>query len=294
MKHKSVLLKESIVAIDPKSGGIYVDMTLGAAGHTKKLLELSSPDGIVIAFDKDKEAINHAEETLKKTYEDRLILINDDYANLREHLDRLNIETVDGVIMDLGVSLDQLTSKRGFSFNVDAELDMRMDRRKPLTAEQIVNHWDFEEIERILRVYGEEKFSRRIAKAIVKNRPITSTKQLAEIIELAVPRNVSRRIHPATRSFQALRIVVNDELESLQIGLKSAIESLKPKGVVCVISFHSLEDRIVKNILRDYKKEGIIRPLTKKPITPTEDEIKRNRHARSAKMRCAIKLPQEA
>ncbi|WP_025270155.1 16S rRNA (cytosine(1402)-N(4))-methyltransferase RsmH [Hippea sp. KM1] len=293
MKHKSVLLNRIIEIIQPKSGGVYVDMTLGAAGHTQELLKLSSPDGIVVAFDKDIEAINHAQEKLKETYGERLILINDDYARISEYLKDLGIDGVDGVVMDLGVSLDQLKSDRGFSFSIDAPLDMRMDKRKPLTAEKIVNHWDLEEIEKILRLYGEENFSRRIAKAIVKNRPIQTTRQLAEIVELAVPKNISRRIHPATRTFQALRIVVNDELESLQIGLKSAIEALKPGGIICAISFHSLEDRIVKNIFRENKQNGVLRLINKKPIRPTPQEVKGNKQARSAKLRCAQKLNKE-
>ena len=292
MKHKSVLTKELMAIIQPESGKLYVDMTLGAAGHTKKLLEMSSPDGKVIAFDKDIEAIKNAEK-LKEIYKDRLILINSDFSKLEEHLDRLGINRVDGIIFDLGVSLDQLKSDRGFSFNIDAPLDMRMDRNKPLTAEVIVNHWDMEEIEKILRLYGEEKFSKRIAKQIVKMRPIKSTKQLAELVENTIPRNVSTKIHPATRTFQALRIVVNDELESLQIGLKAAIKRLNVGGTVCVISFHSLEDRIVKQTFRSYKQKGILRVINKKPIRPTQSEIKNNRQARSAKLRCALKIKEE-
>ena len=292
MKHKSVLTKELMAIIQPESGKLYVDMTLGAAGHTKKLLEMSSPDGKVIAFDKDIEAIKNAEK-LKEIYKDRLILINSDFSKLEEHLDRLGINRVDGIIFDLGVSLDQLKSDRGFSFNIDAPLDMRMDRNKPLTAEVIVNHWDIEEIEKILRLYGEEKFSKRIAKQIVKMRPIKSTKQLAELVENTIPRNVSTKIHPATRTFQALRIVVNDELESLQIGLKAAIKRLNVGGTVCVISFHSLEDRIVKQTFRSYKQKGILRVINKKPIRPTQSEIRNNRQARSAKLRCALKIKEE-
>lgn len=292
MKHKSVLTKELMAIIQPESGKIYVDMTLGAAGHTKKLLEMSSPDGKVIAFDKDIEAIKNAEK-LKEIYKNRLILINSDFSKLEEHLDRLGIDKVDGVIFDLGVSLDQLKSDRGFSFNIDAPLDMRMDRNKPLTAETIVNHWDMEEIEKILRLYGEERFSKRIAKQIVRTRPIKSTKQLAELVENAIPRNVSTKIHPATRTFQALRIVVNDELESLQIGLKAAIKRLKVGGTVCVISFHSLEDRIVKQTFKNYKQKGILRVINKKPIRPSQEEIKNNRQARSARLRCALKIEEE-
>lgn len=292
MKHKSVLTRELLAIVQPEKDKVYVDMTLGAAGHTKKLLELSSPTGVVIAFDKDKEAIKNGEK-LKEQYGDRLILINDDYANLEEHLDDLGIDLVDGVIFDLGVSLDQLKSDRGFSFSIDAPLDMRMDQSKPLTAERIVNHWDMEEIEKILRLYGEERFAKRIAKAIVKQRPIRSTKELADLVEQAVPRNVSLKIHPATRTFQALRIVVNDELESLQIGLKAAIKRLKVGGTVCAISFHSLEDRIVKQTFRDYKQKKVLRLINKKPIRPSLEEVKSNKHARSAKLRCALKISAE-
>ncbi len=292
MKHIDVLTKEIMTIVNPRDKGVYIDMTLGAGGHTKELLRLSAPTGIVIAFDKDIDAIENGEK-LKDEFKDRLILINDDFSNLEEHLDRLNIEKVDGIIFDLGVSLDQLKSKKGFSFNIDAPLDMRMDRTRTLTAERIVNHWDLEDLEKILKLYGEERFAKRIAKAIVKNRPISSTKQLASIIEVVVPRNVSRRTHPATRTFQALRIVVNDELESLQVGLKAAIKRLTVGGVVCVISFHSLEDRIVKQTFKDYKQRGILRVITKKPIRPTPEEIKRNRHARSARLRCAIKIVEE-
>ena len=292
MKHKSVLTRELMTIIQPEKDRVYVDMTLGASGHTKKLLELSHPTGVVIAFDKDKEAIKNSEK-LKEQYGGRLILINDDYANLEGYLDRLGIDFVDGIIFDLGVSLDQLKSDRGFSFSIDAPLDMRMDQSKPLTAERIVNHWDMEEIEKILRLYGEERFAKRIAKAIVKQRPIKSTKELADLVEQAVPRNVSLKIHPATRTFQALRIVVNDELESLQIGLKAAIKRLRVGGTVCVISFHSLEDRIVKQIFREYKQKGILRLINKKPIRPSEDEVRSNKHARSAKLRCALKIETE-
>ena len=294
MLHKPVLTEELMAIIQPKSGGVYVDMTLGAAGHTSRILKLSSPKGIVIAFDKDEDAIKHATETLKPIYQDRLILVHEDFVKLDEVLESLGFEEVDGVVMDLGVSLDQLKSKKGFSFNIDAPLDMRMDKRSPLTASEIINSFREDELERILRVYGEERFAKRIAKQIVKHRPIHTTKQLAELIEDTVPRHFSRKIHPATRSFQALRIVVNDELESLQGGLKAAIKRLKIGGSICVISFHSLEDRIVKNTLRNFKQKGIVRPLTKKPIYPSKKEILKNRQARSAKMRCALKIAKEA
>ncbi len=291
MKHKSVLLDESIFVINPQNNGVYIDMTLGAGGHTRKLLEKSSPNGIVIAFDRDKKAIEYAKETLKKEYGERLLLVNENFSNCVEKVRELGFEYVDGIVMDLGVSLDQLKSKtRGFSFLEDAPLDMRMDVSKPLTAEKIVNEWQEKDIENILRIYGEERFAGRIAKNIVRSRPIYSTKQLADIVEGCVPRNLYKRIHPATRTFQALRIVVNDELESLKKGLSSSVELLAEGGVLCVISFHSLEDRIVKNTFRDYKSEGVVRLINKKPIVPTKDEIYKNRRARSAKMRCLVKI----
>ncbi len=291
MKHQSVLLNETIFAVSPKSGGVYVDLTLGAGGHTKKLLEESSPGGIVIAFDRDAAAIKYAENTIKNDFGKRLMLVNENFSNCLETVRSLGFESVDGVIMDLGVSLDQLKSKdRGFSFMEDAPLDMRMDKNRSLTAERIVNEWQEGNIADILRIYGEERFAGRIARNIVRNRPIYTTKQLANIIEDCVPKNLYKRIHPATRTFQALRIVVNDELESLQKGLVGSVELLKESGVVCAISFHSLEDRIVKNIFREYKQKNIVRLINKKPITPSNEEIAKNRRARSAKLRCVVKV----
>ncbi len=290
MQHKSVLLDETIFAINPKKGGIYIDMTLGAGGHTRKILEKSSPDGIVIAFDKDMNALNYAKDTIKREFKDRLILINDNYANCLEHVHKEGFGEVDGVVMDLGLSLDQIkASGRGFSFMADEPLDMRMDSSKTLTAEKIVNKWDEDEIANILRIYGEERFAGRIAKNIVRSRPIYSTKQLADIVKECIPKNLYKTIHPATRTFQALRIVVNDELEDLQKGLLSAIELLKNGGVICVISFHSLEDRIVKNIFKENKSNNKLRLINKKPVIPTKKEIFLNKRARSAKLRCAVK-----
>ncbi len=290
MRHKSVLLNETIFVINPKSGGVYVDMTLGAGGHTRKLLEKSSPDGVVIAFDKDESAIEYANETLKREFKDRLILIHDNYANCSDRVKEAGFEEVDGILMDLGLSSDQIKAKeRGFSFLTDGPLDMRMDKRKSLTAEKIVNSWDENEIANILRIYGEERFAGRIARNIVKKRPISSTKELANLVESCLPKNLYKKIHPATRVFQALRIVVNDEMESLQKGLTDAVGLLKPKGTICVISFHSLEDRIVKNVFRDFKQSGKLRLVNKKPIRPTKMEIDENRMARSAKLRCAVK-----
>ncbi len=290
MLHKSVLLNETIFAINPQSGGIYVDMTLGAGGHTRKLLEKSAPDGIVIAFDKDEKAISYANETLKREFKDRLILVHDNYSNCLARVRELGFDEADGVVMDLGVSLDQLKGQdRGFSFLTDGPLDMRMDKRKPLTAEKIVNGWEENELANILRIYGEERFAGRIARNIVRKRPIRSTRELAGIVESCIPRHLYKKTHPATRVFQALRIVVNDELESLQKGLTDAVGLLKPKGTICVISFHSLEDRVVKNIFREFKQKKELRLINKKPILPSKGEVMSNRRARSAKLRCAVK-----
>ncbi len=290
MQHKSVLLKETIFVINPHSGGVYVDMTLGAGGHTRKLLEQSSPNGVVIAFDKDENAIRYASETIKREFGDRLILMHDNYSNCVKCIKEVGFDKVDGIVMDLGLSSDQIQSRdRGFSFLSDGPLDMRMDKRKSLTAEEILNGWKEEDIVNILRIYGQERFAGRIARNIVKKRPIYSTKKLADIVESSVPKSLYKRIHPATRVFQALRIVVNDELENLQKGLMDGIGLLKPSGTVCVISFHSLEDRIVKNIFRDFKHKGELRLINKKPIIPTKREVHENRKARSAKLRCAVK-----
>ncbi len=294
MEHISVLLKETIYVINPKDNGIYVDMTLGAGGHTKYLLEKSAPNGKVIAFDKDSESIENAQKTLKTVYGDRLILVHSDYSDSLNKLHELDISEVDGIIMDIGVSSYQIdTPDRGFSFLHNGTLDMRMDKESQLTAYDIVNVWDEEDIADILKTYGEERFSKRIARKIVSSRPISTTKQLANIVTLAIPKNFYKKIHPATKTFQALRIVVNNELEYLKKGLICAIEMLKDEGVLCVISFHSLEDRIVKNIFREYKHKQVLRLINKKPIYPNEEEIQNNRRARSAKLRCVVKINKE-
>ena len=294
MEHISVLLKETIYVINPKDNGIYVDMTLGAGGHTKYLLEKSAPNGKVIAFDKDSESIENAQKTLKTVYGDRLILVHSDYSDSLNKLHELGISEVDGIIMDIGVSSYQIdTPDRGFSFLHNGTLDMRMDKESQLTAYDIVNVWDEEDIADILKTYGEERFSKRIARKIVSSRPISTTKQLANIVTLAIPKNFYKKIHPATKTFQALRIVVNNELEYLKKGLICAIEMLKDEGVLCVISFHSLEDRIVKNIFREYKHKQVLRLINKKPIYPNEEEIQNNRRARSAKLRCVVKINKE-
>ncbi len=294
MLHKSVLLKKSIDMIQPESGKVYLDLTFGGGGHSLEILKRSDPDGVVIAFDKDEDAIARANGSLKKDYPDRFFIVKSDYSQCVNVLRDMKIDGVDGVIMDLGISSFQVEDeKRGFSFLKDGPLDMRMDRDNPLSAYEIVNRWKEDEIYTIIKSYAEERFARRIAKSIVTHRAkkaIKTTKELADIVIDAVPSHFYKKIHPATKTFQAIRIAVNSELENLEKGLKSAIELLKKDGKICVISFHSLEDRIVKHTFRFYKDKGFLMLLNKKPIYADEDEISENIRARSAKMRCAVKL----
>ncbi|HID55575.1 TPA: 16S rRNA (cytosine(1402)-N(4))-methyltransferase RsmH [Candidatus Poribacteria bacterium] len=284
--HIPVLLDEVMCLLNPKDGGIYVDCTLGAGGHAERILQLSSPGGRLIGIDLDSEAISIARERLKR-FGDRVSFVHANFADLDDILRSLGLEGVDGVLMDLGVSWIQLSDpKRGFSFRMEAPLDMRMDRRAPLTAYEVVNTKSERELREIFRKYGEERWAGRIARRIVRCRersPILTTKQLARIVESAVTRR--GRIHPATRVFQALRIYVNGELDNLERGLDSAIRWLKPGGRICVISFHSLEDRIVKWKFRGMKAH--LRIITPKPITPGGEEVKENPRSRSAKLRAA-------
>jgi len=294
MLHKSVLLKKSIDMLHPESGKVYLDLTFGGGGHSLEILKRSDPDGVVIAFDKDEDAIARANDSLKKDYPDRFFIVKSDYSQCVNVLRDMKIDGVDGVIMDLGISSFQVEDgKRGFSFLKDGPLDMRMDRDNPLSAYEIVNRWKENEIYTIIKSYSEERFARRIVKSIITHRAkkiIKTTKELADIVTDAVPSHFYKKIHPATKTFQAIRIVVNSELENLEKGLKSAIELLKKDGKICVISFHSLEDRIVKHTFRFYKDKGFLMLLNKKPIYADEDEISENIRARSAKMRCAVKL----
>lgn len=288
--HIPVMAEEVLELLSPRSGGIYVDCTLGAGGHAERILEASGPDGLLIGIDVDESALKVAGERLKR-FGGRVKLIHANFAELNRILDELGIDGVDGVLMDLGVSWMQLSDpERGFSFQMDGPLDMRMDRRNPVTAMKVVNGLSEEELRRIIREYGEERFADRIARKIVSMReiaPITTTGQLARLIESAVPSR-ARRIHPATRTFQAIRIYVNRELENLERGLEAAIQRLRSGGRICVISFHSLEDRIVK---RAFKSSPKLRVLTRKPLRPSEDEIRRNPRSRSAKLRAAEAIP---
>ena len=299
--HIPVLLKEVLHYLIPKKGGgVYIDCTLGGGGHSKAILERIYPDGLLIGIDRDIEAIKAARKELSN-FLDRAILIRDNFKNLEEILSNLKIKVVSGVLFDLGVSSHQLRERgRGFSFREDGHLDMRMDLTQKFNASSLINYTE-EELVRIFEEYGEERFSKRIARLIVLERqknPITTTKQLADLVIRALPKAKRRgrwRIHPATRVFQAIRIEVNQELDVLEKGLNQAIKVLKDKGRICVISYHSLEDRIVKNVFKKAEREKVakenygLKIITKKPIRASQEEIKRNPKARSAKLRVAEK-----
>lgn len=301
---------EVLSLLSPRPGGIYVDGTLGGAGHARMILEASAPDGVLVGFDRDPEALAAARQRLAP-YGDRVRLVRANYAAMAESLAGLGIDAVDGFLLDIGVSSHQLdTAERGFSFQVDAPLDMRMDPESGATAADLVNELSLDELARIIREYGEERWAKRIASFIVKAREelgaIESTMQLVDCIKGAIPRSAwEERIHPATRTFQALRIAVNDELGSLERGLASGIELLAAGGRGVVISFHSLEDRIVKTVFRRYAQgctcprmlprcvcgnKPRVRILTGKPVMAGDDEVVVNPRARSAKVRAVEKL----
>lgn len=292
-EHLPVLVEQVIEFLDPHPDGIYVDCTLGGAGHALKILERSSPTGRLIGIDRDGEAIEEAYLRLK-LYESRITLIHGNFSDLREILRELNIGKVEGILIDLGVSYQQLIDeKRGFSFQSEGPLDMRMDRTQRKTAAKLINALSRVELEEILRKYGEGRWGRKIAKAIVRHRqktPIVTTTQLRDIISSAVLKP-PRRIHPATKAFQAIRIAVNDELNNLEKAIRDGVPLLKSGGRLCILSFHSLEDRIVKESFRQYEKAlGLITIITKKPIAPSKGEISENPRARSAKLRVAERV----
>ncbi len=303
MQHVPVLFNEVIDILDPISGGLYVDGTVGAGGHSRGILERSSPDGRLIGFDRDPGALALAAENLSE-FSGRVELIQSSYHELLSHLNNRNWQSVDGILVDLGLSSMQLDQPdRGFSFRFDAPLDMRFDPNQTLKAADLVNELDREALTELIADYGEEKFARRIASAIIGRRPIRTTLELAAVIENAVP-GPRTRIHPATRTFQALRIAVNQELEILEEFLPQALKILKTGGRLVVISFHSLEDRIVKEFFRRESKNCICPPeipvcvcdhqaavkeLTRRPIRPEEHEVEGNPRARSAKLRAAEK-----
>jgi len=295
-RHVPVLLKEAIDFLNVRRGGTYIDATVGLGGHSYEIARRLGAPGHLIGVDKDPAAIEIAGFSLRasgsgQTDWPTVDLRHGSFADLANDQ---RPTTIDGLLADLGVSSLQLDSAaRGFSFQADGPLDMRMDPRSERTAEQVVNHLDERELADVIYEFGEERRSRRIARAIVRSRPIQTTAQLADVISAAArPMNrEERRIHPATRTFQALRIFVNRELDDLKALLEAAPRILKPGGRVVVISFHSLEDRIVKDAFREgAMKDRHFRLLTKKPVTATEEENDRNPRARSAKLRAAEKI----
>ncbi len=286
--HQPVLRKETIEYLDPKSGQNFVDCTLGEGGHTEAILEKIRPDGKVMAIDLDKRNVERLEE------KEGLIAVWGNFANLKEIVLKNNFNNIKGILIDLGVSMWHIKeSGKGFTFLKDELLDMRYSANNPITAWQIINRYSLDRLEEIFKDYGEEKFAKRIAKEIIEKREknkITTTFELSEIIRQGIPSSAKQRINPATRIFQALRIEVNEELDNLKKVLPSALEVLDKKGRLAVISFHSLEDRIIKNYFKEKEKEGFIKIITKKPITPSQKEIKNNIASRSAKLRVAEKI----
>ena len=286
--HVPVLCDEVIDLLQPRDGGLYVDGTLGLGGHTQAILERSAPAGRVIGFEWDAEALARAQERLAP-YQDRLRTVQDSYADLLAELAALNVERIDGLLVDLGVSSLQLDrAERGFSFRTDAPLDMRMDRRNPVTAASLVARLSAEQLADMFYHYGEERQARRIARFLVEAReaePVTTTGRLAEIVAAAVPRKFHPpRIHVATRVFQALRIAVNTELDNLVRLLETAPAVLAPGARIAVIAFHSLEDRIVKQA---FAGNPAYRVLTRRPIEPQPAETQKNPRARRAKLQVA-------
>ncbi|ARD56018.1 16S rRNA m(4)C1402 methyltransferase [Bacillus safensis FO-36b] len=307
-QHETVLLKETVDGLNVKEDGTYVDCTLGGAGHSSYLLSQLSEKGTLIGFDQDDAALDHAREKLADS-KANILFIKSNFRYLKERLNEQGITSVDGVIFDLGVSSPQLdTPERGFSYHHDAPLDMRMDQTAALSAKQVVNEWPFEDLVRIFYKYGEEKFSKQIARKIEEARkkgPIETTGELVDIIKEGIPAPARRTGgHPAKRVFQAIRIAVNDELKVFEEALEQAIELLNPKGRISVITFHSLEDRICKSTFKEMSSlpelphglpvipEGLepkLKLITRKPIVASEQELEHNNRARSAKLRIAEK-----
>ena len=289
--HNPVLLKETLHFLEPAPGKIIIDATIGGAGHAEEILQKILPLGILIGIDRDSESLKIARDRLKK-FNSSFKLINENFKNLKEITKDLG--EVDGILFDLGISSIQMEEReRGFSIKNVGPLDMRMDRAQQFTAKDLVNNLTEIELSQIIRDFGEDRFHRRIARAIVyarKKKAIETTKELADIVSSSLPRNKKReRIHPATRTFQALRIKLNDELGSLEKALRESPGILKKGGRICVISFHSLEDRIVKRTFKDFSSNGIFDLLTKKPVMAEGRETLENPRSRSAKLRAAVK-----
>lgn len=303
-KHKSVLLEETVNGLNIKPDGIYVDGTLGGGGHAYEVCKQLSDKGRFIGIDQDEAAIEAASIRLSD-FREKVTIVRSNYCDMKLQLQKLGIEKVDGIVLDLGVSSYQLdTAERGFSYRVDAPLDMRMDRRQSMTARDIVNDYSEMELFRIIRDYGEDKFAKNIAKHIVmerKNGPIETTGQLIEVIKRAIPMKFQKTSgHPAKRTFQAIRIELNRELEVLRNSLDDMIDMLNEDGRICIITFHSLEDRIVKGIFKKNENpctcpshfpvcvcgnasKGSV--ITRKPILPSEEELEENSRSKSAKLR---------
>jgi len=301
-RHIPVLVEEVMGFLQCEPGRTYVDATLGGGGHAFEILRRSSPDGRLIGLEWDEIAIGEARNVLTP-YGDRVGIFQENFVRLPEVLKEVGIDEVDGILFDLGLSSLQLDQQgRGFSFQAEGPLDMRMDRRRDLTAADFVNTLSQAALEEALSRYGEERWSKRIAKAIVQERekrPILTTQALKTIVHRAIPRRFhSRRLDPATRTFQAFRIRVNDELENLRATLQGAWRLLRKGGRICVISFHSLEDRIVKETFREQARKGgegsgsnpVLSILTPKPVMPSEDEKRGNPRSRSAKLRCSERV----
>jgi 16S rRNA (cytosine1402-N4)-methyltransferase len=307
--HVPVLINQTIEYLNIKPDGIYVDCTLGGGGHSQAIISKLGSKGVLIGIDQDKTAIEAASKRLGQ-YEARFEAVHSNYKNITRIVTGLGFKEIDGVIFDLGVSSHQLdTSERGFSYNHDAPLDMRMDQRAQLTAEDLVNSLSEADLADIIWRYGEERWSKRIAQFIVERRkyaPLKTTGQLVDVIKAAIPAGARREgPHPAKRTFQALRIGVNKELDVLETGLQDAVTLLKKGGRIGVITFHSLEDRVVKDIFKNLakgcecppsfpicvcEKRSLLRIITKKPLVPTEQELKQNPRARSAKLRIGEKF----
>ncbi|KPB04429.1 16S rRNA (cytosine(1402)-N(4))-methyltransferase RsmH [Bacillus sp. CHD6a] len=306
--HVTVLLNEAVEGLNIKEDGTYVDCTLGGAGHSSEIVKQLSDKGRLIAFDQDDHALEHAKNVLHN-YLDRVIFIKSNFKHLKEKLYEQGITKVDGVLFDLGVSSPQLdTPERGFSYHHEAPLDMRMDKDSPLSAYDVVNEWPYEKLVRIFFQYGEEKFSKQIARKIEeyrKSKPIETTLELVEIIKDGIPAPARRTGgHPAKRVFQAIRIAVNDELGVFEDAIHQAIDVLKVGGRVSVITFHSLEDRMCKVAFKEKSQlpqlppglpiipeeyQPTLKLVTRKPILPSEEELEANNRARSAKLRIAEK-----
>ena len=308
-KHVSVLLNESIEFLNIKPDGVYVDGTLGGGGHSFKILEKLSEKGRLIVIDQDEDALNHSRVKLLE-YKDKMSFVHNNFSNIQVILDELNIDKIDGMIMDLGVSSYQLDEPlRGFSYMHDAFLDMRMDRRRTKTAHDVVNRYDEKKLSEIFYEYGEERWAKRIAEFVVSQRKVKSidtTFELVSVIKKAIPKGAREDgPHPAKRTFQAIRIEVNAELEILKQAINDITDRLKTGGRIAVITFHSLEDRIIKNAFRDLenpctcppkfplcvcKKTPQVKVITRKPILPNEEELEENHRARSAKLRVVEKI----